>query len=165
MTTDLLQPDLYLALVARHGDRVPDEMSVLLRPGWYPIVDKLLTDVAREYPDVRILSLVARRGWLHVDYALPTGGMHDWIRHSHFGKWLQGFITESTMTCEHCGSGRGLHWPAADFRVPGRRYAAEHDRVLCEECIPPFEQRILADVDAENEIAKNDPLRTEERLQ
>lgn len=163
--TDLLHPDLYHALVSKHGDRVPDELSVLLRPGWYPIADRLFMALALEYPGVRIRSLAARRGWLHVDYALPTGGQHDWLRHSHFDKWVQRFVTESTMTCEHCGSGRGLHWRAADFRVPGRRFGPEHDRVLCEECSAPFEQRIRADVDAENEMSKHDPLRADERLQ
>lgn len=163
MMTDLLQPDLYRALVARHGDRVPDELSVLLRRGWYPIADRLFTAIAREYPDVRIRSLIARRGWLYV--TLPTNGQHDWLRYSRFDKWLQGFITESRLTCEHCGSGGGRHWRAADCRVPGRRFGAEHDRVLCAECSVPFEQRILADVDAENELTKNDPHRKEERIQ
>lgn len=165
MMTDLLHPDLYHALVSKHGDRVPDELSVLLRRGWYPIADRLFTAIALEYPDVRILSLVARRSWLHVDYALPAGGQHDWLRHSRFGHWLQNYITQSTMTCEHCGSGAGHHWRAADCRVPGRRFGAEHDRVLCEECIPPFEQRIRADVEAENEMSKHDSLRADERLQ
>lgn len=165
MRTDWLHPDLYQQLVARHGQRVPEDACVLLRPGWYPIADRLFTRLALEYADVRIRSLVARRGWLHVDYALPTNGMHEWIWHGRFDKWLQGFVTESMMTCEHCGSGHGRHWQAVDLRVPGRRYGDQHDRVLCEQCIPVFEQRVRADVEAENELRKHDPHWSEERLQ
>ena len=104
--TDPIRPDLYQALLAKHGDRMPPEPEVFLRPGWVPLVDRLLTDIAREYPDARIVALTAA-GWLHIDYSLPTNGDHDWTRHVKFDRWLQRYITESLHTCECCGSHAG----------------------------------------------------------
>lgn len=104
--TDPIRPDFYADLIAKHGDRMPPEAEAFIRPGWVPLIDRLMTDLAREYPDVRILGLVAG-GWLQVDFALPSGGNHDWVRHINFDKWLQRYITESLSTCECCGSGFG----------------------------------------------------------
>lgn len=100
--------------MSKHGDRVPEETFVLLRGGWYPIVDKMFTGLALHYPDVRIRSLIARRGWLHIDYALPTNATHDWIRHSKVDKWFQGFITANTAGPVTAYIGR---LPTSGFRV------------------------------------------------
>ncbi len=102
--TDPVRPELYHSLVAAHGERMPPESEVFIRCGWVPLIDRLMTDIAREYPDVRILSIVSAT-WLQVDYALPTNGDHDWTRHVNFDRWLQRYITESLSTCEYCGSG------------------------------------------------------------
>lgn len=104
--TDPIRPDLYAALVAQHGDRVPPLSEVFLRRGWVPLVDRLLTDLAREYPDARIVALTGC-GWLHIDYLLPLGAEHDWTRHAALDRFLQRYITESLSTCEGCGSGKG----------------------------------------------------------
>jgi hypothetical protein len=117
--TDPIRPDLYQTLLAKHGERMPAESEVFLRPGWVPLVDRLLTDIAREYPDARIVGLVGC-GWLQIDTSLPTNGDHDWTRHVKFDRWLQRYVTESLWTCECCGSHHGRD------RL--------NRRVLCEEC-------------------------------
>ncbi|CUX03404.1 hypothetical protein [Agrobacterium genomosp. 2] len=104
--TDPIDPALYTDLAAKHGDRMPPESEVFIRRGWVPLVDRFMTDLARDYPDVRILGIVAAT-WLQVDYALPSGGDHDWMRHLGFDRWLQRYVTESLSTCECCGSGFG----------------------------------------------------------
>lgn len=104
--TDRIDPAHYADLEAKHGDRMPLESKVFVRRGWVPLIDRLLTDLAREYPDVRILGFVAAT-WMKVDYALPSGGDHDWMRHINFDRWLQRYVTESLSTCECCGSGFG----------------------------------------------------------
>lgn len=116
---DPIDPDLYAKLVAHHGSRMPPESEVFLPAGWVPLVDRLMTNIVREYPDVRILGFVAAT-WLQVDYALPSGGDHDWVRHLSFDKWLQSYVTESLSTCECCGSGFG------------RERASLH--IVCDEC-------------------------------
>ncbi|MGO7273897.1 hypothetical protein ACCT18_01165 [Rhizobium ruizarguesonis] len=114
-----IDPALYADLFAKHGTRMPAESEVFLRPGWVPLVDRLLTDIAREYPDARIVGLVGC-GWLQIDTSLPTNGDHDWTRHVKFDRWLQRYVTESLWTCECCGSHHGRD------RL--------NRRVLCEDC-------------------------------
>ena len=117
--TDPIRPDLYAELVAKHGDRVPPQSEVFLRRGWVPLVDRLLTDIASEYPDARIVGLCGC-GWLHIDTSLPVDG-RDWTRHIALDRWLQRYITESLHTCECCGSRNG-------------RDRCQHARVVCDEC-------------------------------
>jgi len=117
--TDPIDPALYADLAVKHGARMPPESEVFLRKGWVPLVDRMMTGLARDYPDVRILGIVSAT-WLQVDYSLPSGGNHDWVRHLSFDKWLQGFVTESLSTCECCASGFG-------------RERSNH-RVVCDEC-------------------------------
>jgi hypothetical protein len=116
-----IDPALYADLFAKHDTRMPAESEVFLRPGWVPLVDRLLTDISREYPDARILALTAS-GWLHIDYSLPTNGDHDWTRHVKFDRWLQSYISESLWTCECCGSRHGRD----------RR----NRRIICDKCEP-----------------------------
>lgn len=118
--TDPVHPDVYAALAAKHGDRMPAESEVFIREGWFALVDRLLTDLTRDYPDARILALTAA-GWLHIDYSLPSDG-RGWTRHVTFDRWLQTYISESLWTCECCGSRHGR-----DRR--GRR-------VICDKCEP-----------------------------
>lgn len=81
--------DLWLSLMLRHGDRMPLEQDVAIDAASYPYVDRLLADIALEYPDVRILSIIATAGGLHIDYALPSGGDDDLVLHARFDEWLR----------------------------------------------------------------------------
>lgn len=89
--------DLWLSLMLRHGDRVPPEDAVAIDVDSYPHVDRLLTDFAVEYPDVRILSIIAAECRLYLDYALPTGGDHDLVRHARFDQWLRQYTTSGDL--------------------------------------------------------------------
>ncbi|MBB6510944.1 hypothetical protein F4695_004336 [Rhizobium soli] len=146
-------PELHAALAAKHGDRMPRGYGLLIRRGWYPLIDRLLSETGHRYPHVRIDTLRGYGGWLRIKHTIPdsTG----FIERSEIEKYLQGYVTESTWTCEECSSHRGLHWHAASVDL-GHAISSHYDRIICPDCRPAFETQFRNQ--RQTEILKSMPL-------
>ncbi|WP_428427288.1 hypothetical protein [Pararhizobium sp.] len=122
----------YESIVRKHADRLPEYGHPMVRAGWYPLVEAMLNQVARDHPTVIFSRIQAGGGWLHVD--IDNGSRpFDPIRDHRLSRLIQNFVTLSLSTCEECGSHHGRHVDATAHGC-----GTSMNRTLCEECVPVF---------------------------
>ncbi|KQQ72455.1 hypothetical protein ASF70_13085 [Rhizobium sp. Leaf321] len=135
----------YEAIVRKHARRLPvDGHPILVRQGWYPLVEAMLDQVARDHPTVVFSRIQAGGGWLRVDVENQSRPFdpRDDLRLSNV---IQGFVTQSLSTCEDCGSHHGRHVDATAYG-----YETGMNRTLCEECVPVFADLAIATLASKN---------------
>ncbi|WP_156379700.1 MULTISPECIES: hypothetical protein [unclassified Rhizobium] len=128
----------YNALRIKHGSRLPEvSWGFTIRVGWYPLVNEMLDRIAKDYPSVRFQRIGALSGWLRLEH---SGAPLDANAHMRFRRMIQGFVTQSLVTCEECGS---THADYVDATAYGCGTAM--NRTLCADCVRVFEKFVYAD--------------------
>ena len=109
------------------------DARIQIREGWLALVEEMLIELKYLFPEIRILNL-SSMSWLSVAY----DGEHvlDLQHRKRLREIVQGYVTRSLSTCEHCGSQHARHWEAARIDPHCRRDRHRWDRTICEECRP-----------------------------
>lgn len=133
MHADLIPAYRASDLIMRYPNVDPDG-DIRIREGWLQLVEELLIELKYLFPEVRVLA-ISSLSWLTV--TCDGEGLLDLQSRKRLHEVIQGFVTRSLSTCEHCGSQRSVRqWEATSFgtRLLGLNHKL--DRTICEECVP-----------------------------
>lgn len=107
---------------------------IRIREGWLQLVEEMLIELKYAFPEVRVLA-ISSLSWLTVTY--DGENTLDMPRRKRLHETVQGFVTRSLSTCEHCGSQRSVRlWDATKYGSRFRGRSHKLDRTICEECVP-----------------------------
>lgn len=120
--------------------------DIRIREGWLQLVEEMLLELKYLFPEVRVLNISAR-SWLSVVY--EGENLLDLKRRKRLQDVVQGYVTRSLSTCEHCGSQHGVTlWEAEQLHPRFKREKWKWDRPICQECVPALNHAALRTMDA-----------------
>lgn len=120
--------------------------DIRIREGWLKLVEEMLIEMKYLFPEVTILRISAM-SWLTVVY--EGENKIDMQRRKRLHDVVQGYVTRSLSTCEHCGSQHGVVlWEAEQLHPRFKREKWKWDRPICEPCTPALNHAALRTMEA-----------------